>query len=227
MYTLHIIGQLPLQTFVIERGDLVIIGLAFVAQSLKEWGIPSPGVTQSSLMYAGYQLSVGNLMTGIAIIVAVFFGALCGSSALYFSGRFLGERFINRFGKYIHLTYERLNSLKLKIGNKAAVAIILGRFVPTMMAPLSFAAGTMRIPMARYSAGIALAVLLWESLFLSIGALSGKALSEVHFLDNKSILPSLLGAMLGAFLLRSAFIILLRWHGKKKANQTAGVDEAA
>jgi len=202
----------------VEHADLAIIGLAFVAQALKEWGIPSPGVTQSSLMYAGCQLTAGSFLTGAVIVISVFSGSLCGSAVAYCAGRFLGLRFVKRFGKYLHLTPEKLDALKMKIGNRATPAIMLGRFVPTMMAPLSVAAGMMRIPMARYSAGIALAVLLWETLFVSIGALTGKELSEVRILDIRGILPVLLGAMLAAFLIRTTFIYLLRWRREKKDN---------
>jgi membrane protein DedA with SNARE-associated domain len=225
MFAANIYEPMPLYSFAIGHADLVVIGLAFVAQSLKEWGIPSPGVTQSSLMYAGCQLTAGSFLTGTAIIMAVFAGSLCGSSAAYCSGRFLGLRFIDRFGKYIHLTPEKLDELKSRIGNRATLAIMLGRFVPTIMAPLSITAGIMRIPMVKYSAGIALAVLLWETLFVSIGAISGKALSEVRILDIKGIFPSILLAMLGAFLIRTAFIYLLRWRTKRKANQTAGFNK--
>ena len=223
MFAENIFGQVSLGSIAVERADLAIIGLAFVAQALKEWGIPSPGVTQSSLMYAGCQLTAGSFLTGTVIILAIFSGSLCGSSVAYCSGRFLGVRFINRFGKYIHLTPEKLDELKSKIGNRATPAIMLGRFVPTMMAPLSVAAGIMRIPMAKYSAGIALAVLIWESLFVSIGAFTGKALSEVRILDIKGILPALLGAMLGAFLIRTILVYLIHWHRNKKVNPLAYV----
>ncbi|RJO62003.1 MAG: DedA family protein [Dehalococcoidia bacterium] len=226
MFAENIIGQISLGSNAVERADLAIIGLAFVAQALKEWGIPSPGVTQSSLMYAGWQLTAGSFLTGAAIIVSVFSGSLCGSAVAYCAGRFLGPRFVNRFGKYLHLTPEKLDELKSKIGNRATPAIMLGRFVPTMMATLSVAAGMMRIPMAKYSAGVALAVLLWESLFVSIGALTGKALSEVRILDIKEILPALLVAMLGAFLIRATVVYLIHWRRKKKANSTACVNKA-
>jgi membrane protein DedA with SNARE-associated domain len=200
-----------------DHADLVIIGFAFVAQMLKEWGIPSPGVTQSSLMYAGYQLTAGSLLMGAIVIISVFTGSLCGSSVAYCAGRFLGLRLISRFGKYIRLTPEKLDELKSKIGNRATPAIFLGRFVPTIMAPLSVTAGIMRIPMPKYSAGVALAVLLWESLFVSIGAFSGEVISEVPALNIKRILPAFMCAVLGAFLIRTTFIYFLRYRTKKKA----------
>jgi membrane protein DedA with SNARE-associated domain len=219
MFDANALAQVSLNTFSIENADLAVISVAFVAQALKEWGIPSPGVTQSSLMYAGCQLTAGSFLTGAVIIIAVFTGSMCGSSVAYCSGRFLGLRFVNRFGKYLHLTPEKLDELKSKIGNRATPAIMLGRFVPTMMAPLSVAAGILRIPMAKYSAGIALAVLLWESLFVSIGALTGKALSEVRILDIKEILPALLVAMLGAFLIRATVVYLIHWRTKRRLIQ--------
>lgn len=203
-------------SFTVEQADLVIIGVAFVAQALKEWGIPSPGVTQSSLMYAGSQLTNDGFLTGVAIIASVFAGSLCGSSAVYWASRMLGPGFISRFGKYLRITPEKLESFKAKVGNRATLAVMIGRFVPTAMAPLSVSAGIMRIPMLKYSAGIALAVLVWESLFVSVGAVAGQSLSEVRLLDVQNILPALLGAMLGAFLVRAVFIYILKRREDKK-----------
>jgi membrane protein DedA with SNARE-associated domain len=207
--------------FSLAQADLAVIGLAFVAQALKEWGIPSPGVTQSSLMYAGCQLVAGGFLTGSLIIAAIFAGSLCGSSAIYWTARLLGRRFISRFGKYLNLTSAKLEQFRLKIGGKATLAVMLGRFVPTMMVPLSVSAGIMRIPMLKYSAGIALAVLMWASIFVSIGAFSGQAIGEVRMLDLQKILPALLGALLGAFMLRFAFLYFWRRRAiKQPATQT-------
>ncbi len=212
-------------SFSVEQADFIIMGVAFVAQALKEWGIPSPGVTQSSLMYAGSQLTAGSLLTGVAIITAVFAGSLCGSSAIYWTGRIVGPGFISRFGKYLRITPEKLELFKAKVGNKATLAIMIGRFVPTVMAPLSVSAGMMRIPMLKYSAGIALAVLLWESLFVSVGAVAGQSLSEVRLIDVKSILPALLGTMLGAFLVRAVFIYGLKRKADNKALKSGLIRE--
>jgi hypothetical protein len=46
-----------------------ILLLAFFAQALKEIGIPSPGVTQSFLVYAGYQFSHGGFYLGLFFLL--------------------------------------------------------------------------------------------------------------------------------------------------------------
>ena len=221
MFDANALTQLTPGSFSIQPADMAVAGAAFAAQALKEWGIPSPGVTQSSLMYAGCQFTAGSFLTGAVIVLAIFAGSMCGSSAAYWTGRLLGPRFINRFGKYFNLTPEKLEQFKQKIGKRATLAVMLGRFVPTVMAPLSFSAGIMRIPVLKYTTGIALAVSLWASLFVIIGAASGQAIGEVRMLDIQKILPALLGAMLGAFLIRTAFIYLWRCRCMKKAAQSA------
>jgi len=54
----------------------VILFPAFFAQALKEIGIPFPGLTQSLLVYAGYQFSGAGFFFGIGIV-------LCCGWAIY------------------------------------------------------------------------------------------------------------------------------------------------
>lgn len=157
--------------------DTTILFSAMVAQALKEIGIPSPGVTQGALIYAGIKLTTGDSVTGIAIILAIVLGSLCGSAAAYSLGRFLGLRFVKSCSKYVKYTPEKLEKIKNKLLEKGVLAVILGRFVPALMAPLSITAGLVRMPIAKYAAGIAIAVMIWELFFVSLGALTGKILN--------------------------------------------------
>jgi len=199
----------------VSPADIAIILTAMFAQALKELGIPSPGVTQGALIYAGIQLTTGNYPTGMAIILAIAFGSLCGASAAYSFGRFLGVPFVNRFGKYIKYTPGKMDQIKNKLHNKATLAVLLGRFVPAIMAPLSITAGIMRMPVAKYAIGIAVSVILWELFFVGIGAITGKVLDVFNIPGINVLLPAILVAAVMLILLITGLLWVLRRRRKE------------
>jgi membrane protein DedA with SNARE-associated domain len=180
--------------------DTTILIGAMVAQALKEIGIPSPGVTQGALMYAGIKLMTGDSVAGIAIMLAIVLGSGCGSAAAYSVGRFVGLGFVKRYGKYIRLSPENLGKIKNKLLEKAVLAVILGRFVPALMAPMSIKAGLVRMPIAKYAAGAAIAVMIWELFFVGLGAITGKVLDGFQIPGIDIWLPAMLAAAVMVFL---------------------------
>jgi membrane protein DedA with SNARE-associated domain len=199
--------------------DTTILFSAMVAQSLKEIGIPSPGVTQGALMYAGIKLMTGDPVTGIAIMLAIVLGSICGSSTAYSLGRFLGLGFLKRCGKYIKYPPEKLEKIKTKLFEKGVLAIVLGRFIPTFMAPTSIAAGLMRIPIVKYTAGTVIAVMLWELLFVGIGAITGKVLDGFQIPRFDVWLPAILGMLMIVWLVIGVVFWWLK-QSKKEPSKT-------
>jgi len=214
MYTSEILRHITILNS-ITPGEMAIIGSAMLAQTLKEMGIPSPGVTQSALMYAGYQGIAGNYLPGMVIVLAIYCGSMCGATITYHLGKYLGIPLIKKFGKYIHLTQDKLETVKNKVNNKSVLVIFGARFIPTIMAPLSFTAGMIRIPLLKYLAGISLVVILWASLFIGIGAVSGRVLDNIHIPGIEGIIPALLCTIVAAFLIRLGVIYFLTNRKKK------------
>jgi membrane protein DedA with SNARE-associated domain len=208
------LGQMVVSADGITSAGLAVIISALIAQLLKELGIPSPGVTQSALIFAGYQWTIGNYLISAGIILAILCGSLCGAGISYSLGCFIGFRFVKRFGKYLHLTQEKLEWIKTKIGSSALLSIFIGRFIPAFMAPSSITAGIIRFPILKYLAGVALAVMMWASLFVGIGILGGQVINSIQIPGIKNIIPVILLAVLGLLL---AWIVVRRLieHRKK------------
>ena len=197
--------------------DSTILFTSMVAQALKEVGIPSPGVTQGALMYAGFRLTTGDSVTGIAIILAVVWGALCGSATAYSLGRFLGWSFLKRGEKCNKYAPKKLEKIKNRLLEKGILAVVLGRFVPACMAPVSFTAGLMRMPITKYAAGIAIAVMIWELFFVGLGAISGKVFDGFQIPRIQAWLPAVAGAAVMVLLVTMGVFWGLR-RAQERAN---------
>src|SRR5689334_10376864 len=68
-------------------------------------GLPIPDETL--LVFSGYLISQGRLNPVGAFIAAVA-GSWCGITVSYIIGRTLGLGVVHRFGRYLHVTEERL-----------------------------------------------------------------------------------------------------------------------
>lgn len=173
------------------HSDVAVVGTALVAQALKEVGIPSPGVTQGALVYAGYQVAGGHVLVGSTIIAAVYAGSLGGALIAYAIGRSVGTRLVNRPSRYLHLSARNLERAKARLGKRALWAVTGGRMVPAIMAPLSVVAGVMRMPVASFAGGVSLNTLAWAVLLACLGAVCGPTLDSLALSANLPLLVAL------------------------------------
>ncbi len=192
-------GQILSSAAAFAQADRILILSTLAAQALKEVGIPSPGVTQTALVYAGYQMARGDVALGLAIVTAAFAGSLCGSATAYTAGRYFGHGLISRWGKSGFLSVERLERAKERLGAKAFLPVMAGRFFPALMAPLSIVAGTMRMPVGKFAAGIGLSMVLWAAFFVSLGVFFGQAAGNLlASLNPAPVLAVLFAGVLAA-----------------------------
>jgi membrane protein DedA with SNARE-associated domain len=169
---------LPLMPFAeISQAQQAVIAAAFIGQFLKELGIPSPGITQSSVVYAGYLLTLGN-PAGIIIIGVVLAGFVFGSAASYCLGYFLGGRLAPRVCRLLRLRPEQIERARSKIAGGSRWTVFAGRFVPAMALPLSLAAGAVKIPLRRFYAGVGPAMAIWIAFFAALGAAIDGVINE-------------------------------------------------
>jgi membrane protein DedA with SNARE-associated domain len=195
------------------HSDLAVVGTALVAQALKEVGVPSPGVTQGALVYAGYQVAGGHVLVGSTIIAAVYAGSLGGALSAYAIGRSVGTRLGNRPSRYLRLLSTRnLERAKARLGTRALWAVAGGRMVPAIMAALSVVAGVMRMPVASFAGGVSLNTLAWAGLLACLGAVCGPALDNLAPSAN---LPLLVALTAGTILVAS--LAWLWWRSRPDA----------
>jgi len=194
------------------HSDSIIVISALLAQALKEIGIPSPGVTQGALIYAGYQLAGGRLTTGSAIIAAVYAGSLAGALAAYAIGRSLGSGFATRPGRYLRLSARNLDRARERLGSGALWAVTVGRMVPAIMTPLSVVAGAARVPVPAFAGGVSLSTLAWAALLACLGAAGGRTVETLVPTLN---VPVLVAAAAGSVL--AAGLASLWWRSKQQA----------
>jgi len=148
------------------------IGLpgVFAGVFLEAIGVPFPGSVLVAL--AGFLSKQGEFDIIIAWLVSLL-GYLMGSVSAFMIGRYIGEPFIKRWGRYIGITPERLDKAKELLQKSAPAYVVGGRFIPTVGNVTPYVAGISGISIARFLIYDMLHAVLWLTIFLGAGAVLG------------------------------------------------------
>jgi len=147
-------------------------------------GLPIPDET--ILVFCGYLISKGTLKPLPAWGCAVV-GSWCGISLSYTIGRTLGLGFVHKFGKYIHVTEERLDGVHKWFDRLGHWVLFFGYYIAGVRHFSAIVAGTSKLKFTHFIAFAWAGGLLWVTTFLTLGYYLGenwKQIAEVihHYL---------------------------------------------
>jgi membrane protein DedA with SNARE-associated domain len=144
---------------------------------LEDFGVPVPGETILILgaVYAG----TGRLNI-VLVGVLAFFGAVVGDNIGFAIGHFGGRALVERWGKYVFLTPERLDKAADFFDRHGGKVIVIARFVEGLRQANGIIAGTTGMHWAKFLAFNALGAALWVGLWTSIGYFSGSNIDAIY-----------------------------------------------
>ncbi len=156
-----------------QYGYLAVGGFVLI----EDFGIPVPGETIliAAAVYAGSgRLSI----IGVALVAVL--AAIIGDNIGYAIGYFGGRTLVLRFGKYVHLTSERLDKAERFFDRYGGLVVAGARFVEGLRQANGIVAGTIRMPWLKFLAFNALGAALWVGLWASIGYLAGGHITVIY-----------------------------------------------
>lgn len=174
----------------VTAGGLLWLGIVFSLAALGELGLPvtSP-ILESMLLFTGFQIvHSGYFIASVPFLAIAGIGRLCGSTSAYQLSSSFGGTIIDKFGKYVRITPERLALGRQKLGSLAIPSIIAARFTPGFSVISTIACGIAKIGHKHFFIAVMAHVLLWEMLFLALGALGGR----VSKFFNPQLYPNIL-----------------------------------
>jgi membrane protein DedA with SNARE-associated domain len=144
-------------------------------------GLPIPDETL--LVFSGYLISRGRFDPASAFLTA-FSGAVSGISISYVLGRTVGHSLVERYGRYIHLTPERVLQVNRWFEKVGDWLLSVGYFIPAVRHFTAVVAGMSGVPFRTFALFAYSGAAFWAGLFLTIGYLVGEnwhaAMSIIH-----------------------------------------------
>jgi membrane protein DedA with SNARE-associated domain len=170
----HLPGVLhSLEPTLNHYGYLAIVGLVLV----EDFGVPVPGETVLILgaVYAG----TGRLNIALVALLG-FVGAVIGDNIGFAIGHFGGRRLVERYGRYVFLTPERLDRAIRFFQRHGGKIIIVARFIEGLRQANGIVAGTTGMHWARFLIFNAIGAALWVGVWASVGYFSGNHINTIY-----------------------------------------------
>jgi membrane protein DedA with SNARE-associated domain len=181
----------------------------FLLLTLGVVGLPVPDETL--LVFCGYLVFKGRMHPALAWGSALA-GSWCGITLSYTIGRTLGLGAVHRFGKYLHLTDERLERVHQWFDRIGHWALFAGYFIAGLRHFTALVAGASKLKFSSFAAYAWPGGLLWVTTFLSLGYYLGENWRSISEIVEKYLLYFSLA--LGVAV---AIYVLIRWKQRKGA----------
>ena len=176
-------------------------------------GLPVPDETL--LVISGYLISRGRLDSA-ATFAAGFGGSVCGISVSYLIGRTAGHAAVNRYGRFVHLTNERLDRVHRWFQRTGEWLLAIGYFIPGVRHFTALVAGMSELEYPKFAVFAYSGAAVWVSTFLAIGYFVGENWQAAINLIHEYVL---IAALFLVFVAAVAW-----WIRKKRMRQTVSVD---
>ncbi len=157
-------------------GDYGLFAVFFL-MLLESACIPVP--SEVIMLFAGFLVSQGE-MGLVAAVLAGAIGNLVGSLIAYGVGYWGGRPFIDRYGKYVHVTPKRMDMAERWFDKRGNAVVFWSRMLPVIRTFISLPAGVARMPIGRFSLYTFLGALPWCLLLTLIGRAVGDRWEELH-----------------------------------------------
>ncbi len=190
----------------------------FIALVLGNLGAPIG--TEIVLPVAGALTATGHLSSLWLTIFVALAGELTGGSIGYALGRFGGVPLIERYGRYIHFTHDRLLLVHRFFERWGTFAIFICRFLPVLRGIAAIPAGIAEMNLALFYLWTFLGSLIFCTLMILAGNALGAHLAAVLPLFHRGAYL-LLGVALVAVV---AIVLALRIRARPALIGSAGDD---
>lgn len=198
------IGQLVLDVI----GALGYLGLTLllIAENLFP-PIPSEVV----LPLAGFLVGRGDLSLWGALAAATF-GSVAGALILYGMGRWGGRPLVLRYGKWLRVDEKGLRTAEGWFGRYGDWVVLGARVVPVARSIVSIPAGTMKMPLLRFTVLTTIGSAVWNAVLIGAGVILGENWQIVErWMGSYSNVVLIVGAVAIAL-----FLVLRHYRRGKK-----------
>src|ERR1700761_8939469 len=133
---------------------------------VEDFGIPVPGET---VLIAGAIYAGSGRLNVVAVGVVGFAAAVVGDNIGYLIGRFGGGALIDRWGKYVFLTPERMKKAEAFFNRHGAEIVSIARFIEGLREVNGLIAGITEMHWLKFAIYNAVGAVLWVGAWVSIG----------------------------------------------------------
>jgi membrane protein DedA with SNARE-associated domain len=173
-------------------------------------GLPIPDETM--LVFSGYLIAQGTLKPVPAVATA-FLGSACGITVSFAIGKTLGLGFIHKYGRYVHITEDRMAKVHRWFDSVGHWALFIGYYIAGVRHFTAIIAGTSGLEFRHFAVYAYSGAFVWVCTFLGLGYFFGEHWKEVAELVHHNL------AIISVILLVAAVIYWIYLRRQKGASK--------
>jgi membrane protein DedA with SNARE-associated domain len=143
---------------------------------VESFGVPAPG--QTIMVAASIYAGAGRMNIYVVALIS-FVAAVAGDNIGYWIGLRGGRKVVNRFGKYIFVTPERLAKAEEFFARRGNRIIVVARFIDGLRQLNGVIAGITRMPWKTFLIYNAIGAALWVGWWTTVSYLLGANLVTI------------------------------------------------
>jgi membrane protein DedA with SNARE-associated domain len=149
-------------------------------------GLPVPD--EWLLTFSGYLVFKRTLSFAPAL-GAAFSGSACGITLSYMLGRVFDTYILMKYGRFIHLTPERLQRVHSWFERRGRWTLLIGYFIPGVRHLTGYVAGASELSFGSFALFAYSGAFCWAAVFITLGFVLGEEWNRVlDGLDETTIL---------------------------------------
>lgn len=149
---------------------IVIAGIIFI----EELGVPSPVPGDLMMLLAGVDVAQHRQHLWVVLLVMEL-ATIVGASGLFGVSRRVGRPFVARYGRFIHLTPERLGRMETTVRRYGPWSVVVGRLIPGLRIITPIAVGVLDEPFVLFLPAVAFGGFLYILVVTLVGVFFGPA----------------------------------------------------
>lgn len=184
----------------------------FIMTFLESTFVPVP--SELTMIPAGYLVFQGKMNLGLVLLASIG-GTILGAVANYLIAAYFGRRFLQRYGKYMLFSADKMSKLDSFFARHGEISTFTGRLIPGVRHVISFPAGLARMDLKKFCVYTAAGGTLWMCTLVVVGFLIGGNHELVkHTMPYVITGVLLLGAVVG--------VIYVRSHRRRQKREESG-----
>ncbi len=179
-------------------------GGLFFGLFIDSFGIPIPSEVLVPLATA--LVSQGKFtLLGVYIVsvVAQTLGGLAG----YAIGRYAGEPFLLKYGKYVLISHRDLARTHIAFQKYGRILTLVGRCLPVIRGLIAYPAGIAEMPLGTFVAYTAIGSAVWTAFLMYLGSLLGSHLDLIETYGHQL-----------SYVVIGLIVIAVGWHVRQVLN---------
>jgi membrane protein DedA with SNARE-associated domain len=138
--------------------------------TLESMVFPMP--SELVMPFAGFLIASGE-MKFLFVVLSATLGSIFGSLLSYYFGKYGGNRFVLKYGKYFLLNAEHLIKAERWFSKKGELTIFIGRFIPIVRHVISIPAGIGKMNIKKFIIYTIIGAGIWNSFLAYVGFVLG------------------------------------------------------